>query len=673
MKYAGVVIDTKSDSVDFFFTYSYKADGLHLGSKVIVPFGSGEKTKVGYVFALYDEIPQGSEEFVIRDIMGTDEALSLSEDDINICCWMRRRYFCRYYDATACFLPAGRPSKNGKKRSPGWGNIPTDPNLPDLTEEQGKALDMIAPALDERRFRAFLIQGVTGSGKTELYMRAVQRSIEMGRGAIVLVPEISLTHQTIERFIRRFGADNVAVLHSKLTAGERFDEWARIKNGEANIVIGARSAVFAPMRDLGLIVVDEEHETTYKSDSIPKYDAIEVALRRLKLSGGAALLGSATPSVISRYRADTGIYRLITLTKRYNETPLPLVEVIDMRREPSLSSKNVFSPRLRDRIGKSLSNRRQVILFLNRRGYSPSISCPTCGQALKCTDCGISLTYHKQAGLAICHFCGAEYVAPEVCPACGEGKLRMLGAGTEKVEELTRAAFPEANIARLDLDTGVKKGSMAAILKDFEKGRTDILIGTQMIAKGLDFANVDLVGVITADVGLNIPDFRSAERTFQLITQVAGRSGRGDEHGDVIVQTWMPGHYAVAYAACHDYEAFYREEIALRKLMYYPPFSDIVRVVIMSTQEEKAAEGASETAAMLKEALSGDRRIYMLGPGKAPVEKLGDDYRFHIHIKAPVAGRSAYQDALSGLKKKINTDKHLGWRIMIDINPFSLL
>jgi primosomal protein N' (replication factor Y) len=586
---------------------------------------------------------------------------------------MRRRYYCRFFDAISCFLPAGKASQRGKKRLPKWDVDAAGTEIPSLTAEQETALTAISAAADEGRYAAFLVHGVTGSGKTELYMRAVATTLARGRRAVVLVPEISLTPQTIGRFIGRFGSERVAVLHSKLSSGERFDEWMRIRQGAADIVVGARSAVFAPIRDLGMLIIDEEHETSYKADQSPRYDTIEVAIRRAVRANALVLLGSATPSVVSRYRVETGLYRRLTLKKRYNEIPLPKVHVADMRQELANGNKSIFSAALYRRMEASLRRGRQIILFLNRRGYSPFISCRHCGYVLRCDACGISMTWHKQAGLAFCHYCGVARQVPEDCPACGAKPLRLFGVGTEKLEELTQAAFPEATVARLDLDTGARKGSIAKILRDFEKGKSHILIGTQMVAKGLDFANVDLVGVVAADVSLNIPDFRSAERSFQLITQVAGRSGRGTEVGDVVIQTWMPDHFAIRAAAAHDDQAFYDTEIRARRTLAYPPFSDILRVLVLSAVEEKAAGGAAEVAAALLQSLGQGERLNILGPGKAPVARIGEDYRYHLHIKVLPDRRTAYEEVLGGLKKKINSDKALGWRIIIDVNPFSMM
>jgi primosomal protein N' (replication factor Y) len=672
MKYVDVVIDTKSDNVDHFFTYACEDDTVSVGCKVSAPFsGSGKRT--GYVFAVHDAPPSALEGKKLRSILSADPELSISADAVQVAEWMKRRYFCRYIDAVHCFVPAGTASKRGLKRRPVWDTSESVAVPPEPTAEQSAALANIMPCIESNQYGAFLLHGVTGSGKTELYMRVAAAVIERGRKVIMLVPEISLTPQAIGRFVGRFGEDRVAVLHSKLSAGERFDEWMRIRNGEADIAIGARSAVFAPFEDIGAVIVDEEHETTYKSDMSPKYDTIEVALKRALRARGIVILGSATPSIVSMRRAETGLYRLIAMKQRYNATPLPNVRVVDMRREMEEGNRSIFSSALRARIETALSDGRQIILFLNRRGYSPFISCRKCGYVMRCAECGIAMTYHKQADRAVCHFCGKSIAVPSVCPDCGSGYLRYFGVGTEKVEELTCEAFPDATVARLDLDTSAKKGSIQKILRDFEKKRTHILIGTQMVAKGLDFANVGLVGIIAADVGLNIPDFRSAERTFQLVTQVAGRSGRGDETGDVILQTYAPDNYAIAAAVKHDYRRFYNTELMLRRHMKYPPFGDVIQATVLSQDESAAAAGAESLRADLLSCMGNAEKQYILGPHKAAISKIGDDFRYQMYIKVMPDKRTVYEKHLTALKKKMNTDKDSKCRIIVDVNPFSLM
>ena len=711
MKYADVVIDTKSDNVDNFFTYDASAfPDIAPGARVRAPFGRGQGKISGYVFALYDELPEGLEGKRIQKISEVDDALSLPKDAVSVCTWMRTRYYCRYIEAAQCFAPAGKPRKReaGQK-----GTVPfchTCPETgheasqsqkgtvhaaygpdeaapkPALTQEQRRAAAAILPAVEAGKTAVFLLHGVTGSGKTEVYMAAAEKTIELGRKVVMLVPEISLTHQTVRRFVERFGEDRVAILHSKLTLTERFEEWMKIKANAVDIVIGARSAVFAPFSDIGLIVVDEEHESTYKSDMSPKYDTVEVAVKRASAAGATVVLGSATPSVTSSYRAEQGLYRKLALTKRYNATPMPYIAVADMRAELLKGNKGIFSEALFDAVNETLADGRQVMLFLNRRGWSSYISCPSCGYVMKCERCNISLTWHKAENRAVCHYCGLSRKEPDTCPSCGRPGLRFFGLGTEQVEELTKTAFPEATVARLDADNAKKRGSGEKILSAFGAGKIDILIGTQMIAKGLDFPGVALVGIVAADVGLNIPDFRSPERTFQLITQVAGRAGRREERGRVIIQTYMPENYAIEGAADYDYEGFYRSELYFRKALLYPPFSDVVQITVFAAEEERASEGAERVReSLLAERLRGNlievsdgggallSEEVLLGPKPAPIAKIGADFRYQLYVKVETLKRRAFERALLDLKQKTNVDPVAGYRIVIDVNPYSLM
>ncbi|MDR0874845.1 MAG: primosomal protein N' [Clostridiales Family XIII bacterium] len=684
--YANVVVGTKSDKVDNFFTYGVgDVEGIFVGAKVTVPFAQERGVRSGYVFELLDELPEELKGKRIRNLVRVDEAESLTEDAVTVCRWMRGRYYCRYIDAALCFAPSGKPSKSGKKRLPeaidsaekteGSEEAPVSSEVlrNPLTAEQRKACAAILPAIENSAPEVFLLHGVTGSGKTEVYLAAAEACLAAGRGVVMLVPEISLTHQTVARFIQRFGRSRLAILHSKLTAGERYDEWRRIREGGADIVIGARSAVFAPFKDIGLFIVDEEHETSYKADQTPKYDAVEVAVKRARAMKAAVILGSATPSVVSSYRAEQGYYRKIRMAKRYNLAQMPRVEISDMRTELLKGNRSIFSEALYAQMEEELAAGRQVMLFLNRRGWSSYVSCPSCGYVMKCGQCNISLTYHKAENRAVCHYCGARARVPEVCPSCGKPGLRHFGLGTEQAEALTREAFPERRVARLDADAARKRGSGEKVLKDFAAGKLDILIGTQMIAKGLDFARVTLVGVLLADISLNIPDFKSPERTFQLLTQVAGRAGRREERGQVVVQTCLPDNYAIEAAVNGDYEGFYRTELYFRKMLGYPPFSDVVLVTAFAAAEGDAAAGAAKVKEMLIGLLGETARAEILVPGPAPIAKAGEDFRYHLYMKVPTAKRRAYERALAEVKHKINTANVSLYRIIIDVNPYSLM
>jgi len=680
MKYVDVVIDNKSNSTDCFYTYLCEDDAVKTGSKVYVPFARSRKLREGYVVDVRDD-PSEIDETVLKKLRAVDHVdgdVSLTEEMVRSAIWMRGRYLCRYIDAIRCFTPAGSAAVRREKQNSLAGERGYAEPVAQLTQEQEAAVAQISQAIEEHDAQRFLIHGVTGSGKTEVYIRAARKALEEGRGVIVLVPEISLTGQIVERFLGNFGEDSVAILHSRLSAGERYDQWKKIRDGGTRIVIGARSAAFAPVEKLGLIVVDEEHESTYKSDFTPKYDTVEVALKRLqdKDSRGVLVLGSATPSVVTYSRAKDGIYRLIELKKRYNETRLPKTEIVDMRQEMKDGNRSVISRRLAEEMRRQLESGRQVMLFLNRRGYSTFVSCRECGFVAKCPTCGLSLTYHRSGskGRLICHYCGHEEEAPVRCPECGSSYVRYFGSGTEKIEEVIGELFPEYAADRLDLDTVKKKGELRKKLKDFEKGRTKILIGTQLIAKGLDFKNVGLVGIVSADVSLNIPDFRSPERAFQLITQAAGRAGRGDVRGSVIIQTYSPEHYAVVLASAHDYKAFYEAEDKFRSYMMYPPYSDLFQILFTSRSQEAARAGAEKWHRRISELLPEEDRQYLFEPQEAYMSKIRDIYRFSLVIKCPKGKRHLY----AGIIDRIRTEETASARkkkqdyiAVVDINPYS--
>lgn len=548
----------------------------------------------------------------------------------------------------------------------------TEPMNP--TADQLKALKAITGAIDSGKQVTFLLHGVTGSGKTEVYLQAIAHCLKKGRQAIVLVPEISLTPQMVERFRGRFG-ELVAVLHSRLSTGERFDEWKQIKEERVQVVVGARSAVFAPFADPGLIIIDEEHETSYKQEDNPKYHAREVAIARAQLNGSVVVLGSATPSLESYTRAALGRYKLLSLDRRVLGRPLPVVEVVDLRKEMRDSHRSIFSRRMVEKVTGALERKEQVILFLNRRGYSTFVVCRECGLVMKCSRCSISLTLHAGENLLRCHYCDYRVQAPAHCPQCGSGSIRHFGIGTQKVEEEVKKWFPEARAARMDMDTTARKGSHEQILNQFKEGRIDILIGTQMIAKGLDFPGVTLVGVITADTALNLPDFRSAERTFQLLTQVAGRAGRGDMPGEVLIQTYNPEHYSIVNAQTHNYTGFYKEEMNTRQALEYPPYCSLVRIVIYGNEENSVIRGADILAANLSQILSQmslgvDQP--MLGPAPAPLSKLRNRYRWQICLKGKPGKllRQAARDAVA----RAEQDPFFGnLGMSVDVDPLGIL
>ena len=674
MKYADIVIDNNTDATDLCYTYAYDGEDESLfcmGRKVVVPFGMHNKEIDGYVVKIYEEAPINPDGKVIKfkKIKSLDPDTCLTEEAVRTAMWMHTRYICRYIEALKCFLPVSEVKRKTKDPFADIELSEADSVPKELTAEQSKVLSEIGKSIDEEKHQVFLLKGVTGSGKTEVYLQAMKKVIDKGRQGIILVPEISLTPQVVARFMSRFGKDSVAVLHSKLTPAQRTVEYRRIENGEVRLVIGARSAVFAPFKNIGLIVLDEEHETSYKSDKSPKYDCLEVATKRAMDHGAAVVLGSATPSVVDYYRSEKGIFKRIELKERYNQNALPDVEIVDMSREVREGNRSMFSVRLADAIEEELRNKRQVILFLNRRGYSSFISCRECGFVVKCGECGISMPYHKDEGVCECHYCGRKVRLPKVCPECGSKLIGGYGVGTQQVEEKARELFPEAKIERLDLDSIRKKGELESTLKRFGKGKTDMLIGTQLVAKGLDFSNVGLVGIISADVTMNIPDFRASERTFQLMTQAAGRSGRGDEKGKVIIQTYSPESRVLHSSAAHDYEGFYNDEISIREASEYPPFTDIYQILIMDEDEEKTKEYAERCARWLRKKVP--EGTYVLGPAAPMLLKQGGLHRYQILIKTPAGSRQQISAIVRQLKDKHEETKEKAKLMTVDINPFS--
>ena len=670
MKYANVIIDNKADSTDTPYTYGIpEGMGVSIGDRVLVPFARSRNLREGYVQSLQEDVSENLKGR-IRSIDHVDDEVSLTEEMIRTAGWMRTRYVCRHIDAIRCFLPSGKRGKRAVHPEPV--DNPEEEMAEQLTEEQTEVLDQVLAALDSGEHQRFLLHGVTGSGKTEVYIRATEKAVENGRTAIILVPEISLTPQIIRRFAGVFGQERIAVLHSRLTLRQRYEQWQKIRRGEIDIVIGARSAVFAPLENIGLIVLDEEHESTYKSDSTPKYDTVEVAIKRLKDEAhkGVLLLGSATPSVASFQRGQEGIYKILSMEKRYNETPLPQVKIIDMRKELREGNLSVLSRELCRRMEAHLEEGRQVMLFLNRRGYSTFISCRECGHVISCPTCGLSLTYHRSSRRLSCHYCGYEEELPEKCPECESRRIRYFGTGTEKVEETIREAFPGRTTDRIDLDSIRRKGELNRRLKAFARGETDILIGTQLIAKGLDFRNVGLVGIISADVTLNIPDFRSPERAFQLITQAAGRAGRGERQGEVVIQTYSPDHPAVIHAAAQDYQGFFAQETLFRQAMGYPPFGDMIQVLFSSEREAEARDGANHWYEQICRSLPEKERGNVFPPQEAYMHKIGERYRYSLVIRCPRGRRSQYTGILRALKEE-DTKRRVRYLAVADVNPYS--
>ena len=543
--------------------------------------------------------------------------------------------------------------------------LPPEPAPASPTPAQAEALAAILPAVGGPRPEAFLLHGVTGSGKTEVYLRAIAATLAAGRRAICLVPEIALTPQTAARFRDRFG-EGVAVLHSGLGEGERHDEWWRIRRGQVGVVVGARSAVFAPLPDLGLIVLDEEHEGTYKQEEVPRYHAREVALHRAAALGIPVILGSATPALESSAAAAAGRLRRLTLPARVLGRSLPPVRVVDMRTEMEAGNRSVLSRDLHRALGERLARREQALLFLNRRGYATFVLCRSCGYVARCPRCAVSLGYHATESRLRCHYCGYSRRPPTVCPRCGSHYIRYFGSGTERVEAAVREAFPEARLLRMDVDTTGTKGAHARIYGQFRRGEADVLIGTQMVAKGWDIAGVTLVGVVSADTALNLPDFRSAERTFQLLCQVSGRAGRGDLPGEVLIQTYNPDHPAILAACRQDSDAFAAAELAARAAAGWPPAQQLVRLVVSGPD----GPGVAALAQAVARGLRGEPGVEVLGPSEAPLALLRGQHRWHLALRG--ARAEVLREAAAHAQELAARVKGKA-RLAVDVDPQSML
>lgn len=545
-------------------------------------------------------------------------------------------------------------------RDPFWNKKVDSDVAPTLTEEQRQVVESI----DINGYSKNLIYGVTGSGKTEVYLRLIKKVLDSGKNAIVLVPEISLTPQITNRFLARFG-DVVAILHSGLSLGERYDEWKKIKSNKCRIVIGARSAIFAPLSNIGIIIIDEEHDTSYKSETSPKYDAKEVADYVAVTEEIPLVMGSATPDIVTYYKALNGEINLFELKNRVSKFGLPEVEIVDMREELATGNKTVFSRKLYYAMKEAIKNKEQIMLFLNRRGYSTFIMCRDCGYVVKCEDCDVSMTYHLDSNKLVCHYCGKTKDVMSTCPSCGSKNIRYFGSGTQKIEVEIKKYFPEASVIRMDVDTTRVKGGHEKILTKFKDEKIDILLGTQMIAKGHDFSNVTLVGILAADSSLNIGDYRANERTFQLLTQMAGRAGRGAKKGTAIIQTYMPDEFSIDAAKEQDYERFYATEINMREKLNYPPFCDIIVSIISGTDEEKVRCEANK----LYEVLHKQFNVYT--PVPAPISKINNEYRWRVLLKEEID-----YDKLKVFHELISVfynQKDNEVKVSIDVNPNNML
>lgn len=728
--YAGVIINSSTSALDKAFTYAVPdkiMNEVKIGSRVMVPFGKGNRRTEGFVVSLPDSAHGDVKEIYCL----CDETPLFTEQDLQLIEGMREKYLCTYIECIKVLIPSGI-TKGIKLKKENFvfkgealsGRYDKEPyrsiwaaveanngkyNKNRLSEEFGLSLSSVTSMIRNgfllqkegvisrysrreydsyskkelnRQQKAvvdrilesgsseFLIHGVTGSGKTEIYMHLVSEMIRCGKDSIILVPEISLTPQMVERFKGRFGGE-ISVFHSRLSQGERFDEWFRVRKGKVRVAIGARSALFLPFSNLGMIIIDEEHEGSYKSDSDPKYHAREVAEMKSGLTGCKVVLGSATPAVETYYRAVQGEMELFTLKERADGAKMPEIRTVDMREELKRNNRSIFSQELISGIEECLAKKEQVILFLNRRGFSTFVSCRSCGYVYTCDSCDISLTYHHDSGMLTCHYCGKSRKLDKLCPSCGSKYIKYFGIGTERLESEARRQFPVARTLRMDFDTTRRKDSHESIYRKFKNHEADILIGTQMVAKGLDFKNVTLVGIIAADLSLNLPDFRSGERTFQLITQVSGRAGRGKKSGKVIVQTYNPDNSSITHAVNGDYEGFFRDEIEIRRHMEYPPFSDIMSINMSSVNEELLIKSIQNVGINLKNIIDRCDKIELLGPSPCMISKIKDSYRWQLILKGRI--EPEFADYIRKTIYDLTKDVYNSIRISMDINPASLL
>ena len=594
-----------------------------------------------------------------------DNSPICSDKEFELAKWMSKYYHCSYGEALFASLPVGNPSKTGKKVKPIEAK---QTEYLKLNDEQSLALEKITENIESDNKKTFLLHGVTGAGKTEVYLQAIRKVVDLGKQAIVILPEIALTPQTIKKFAERFQG-KIAVIHSKLSPTAKYRYWQMIKNNEIKIIIGARSAIFSPTIDLGIIVIDEEHETSYKSADTPRYHTRQIAFYKKDKENATLLLGSATPSIETYYYAkETNIIELLTLKKRATSINMPEVKILDLKKEKKSNIFNMMTEKLVEEINKKLEKKEQVILFLNRKGYAPIVSCSHCSKVLECPNCSVSLTYHKNKNIIVCHYCGYRQFLTKICDECNIGNLEIIGSGTEKVEENLNILFPHARIERMDQEVASSAKNYEKIFKSFSNGEIDILVGTQMIAKGLDFPNVTLVGVLLADMSLHIQDFRSAERTFNLITQVAGRSGRGEKKGIVYIQTYSPNHFSITSAKDHNYIEFYNQEIEKRKKLNYPPFSRLVRIVVRGEVEQKVQSDTLLISDLL-ENLTYGKDVQIVGTVPCTISKLNKYYRWNILIK--VKTHSILNEFFNKLKTTFMPQK--GNYIEIDIDPINMM
>lgn len=634
---------------------------IEIGKRVFVSVRT--RRMVGYIVSTASEASFAE----IRDLDSViDETPILDRSFLELTRWMADTYFCSWGQAIEAALPA--PFKKGKFLMKSRGRKTSDgvdivnPKDLNLTPHQQNVFQKILEKIRSEEAGQFLIHGITGSGKTEIYMHLIREILERGKGGIMLVPEISLTPQAMERFYSRFG-DCLAVIHSRLTQARRVEEWHRIRSGQARVVVGARSAIFSPVKNLGLIVIDEEHDTSYKQEETPRYQTRRVAAKRAELERAVLVMGSATPSLESFFLSENNQIIRLELPERIEKRPLPQVEIVDMRRQGEGRGERIFSNVLEQNIKESLAKKEQVMLLLNRRGFATYLHCASCGYVMSCENCRISLAYHFDKGALFCHVCHYRIPPQRLCPGCRKNYLHYFGIGTQKVEMELKRLFPAARIGRMDADSTSRKDAHEIILRAFKRNEIDVLIGTQMIAKGHDFPNVSLIGVVSADTALHIPDFRAAERTFDLLTQVAGRAGRGDIPGKVLIQTFVPHHYAIQSAKTHDYHAFYKKEMALRKELQMPPFTQLVKIVVAGMNEKEVLRQILAFSKFLETKLTGTP-IQQMGPAPCLVSKEKGQFRWNLYLKGP-----SVESIHPLLREALKEFKKIKVAFTVDVDP----
>ena len=664
-KYADIIIDISHEAIDRAFQYKIPdelIDCIEIGTKAQVPFGNGNKLRQGYVIGITDT--PSYDEDKIKYIDSVDEkGLQIEGKLIRLAAWMHETYGSTMINALKTVMPVKQSVRAAAKKVVEEEYVVEKPPVLELNTAQQSLVDEFCSDFHAGRRKNYLLRGVTGSGKTEVYIGCIKKVIEDGGQAIVLIPEIGLTYQNVARMKQHFGS-RVAVIHSKQSKGEKYQMLMKAGRHEVDVIIGPRSALFTPCDNLKLIIIDEEHDAAYKSDQPPKYHARETAIERARLEGASVILGSATPTIESYALAKLGRYTLWELTDRPCGMRLPDVSVVDMREEFHMGNRGIISQELKELMNECLGRNEQVMLFINRRGYNSFVSCRECGEVIKCPKCEVALSLHNN-GFMMCHYCGYIEREPKQCPKCKSKMIGGFGAGTEKVEAEINRLFPEAKTLRMDKDTTGRKGAHAAILNKFKQHKADVLIGTQMIVKGHDFNNVTLVGIILADMSLFANDFRAGERTFDLITQAAGRAGRGDKDGNVVIQTYQPEHYAIATAAKQDYEEFFNMEMSYRRLLKYPPVYNMMVLLITSEDKDMAYEASKQLATALKKLGAGMDKLRIIGPGDASISKINDVYRRVIYIKA------YGMDNIIKMRQAIDNYNQDGVNISVDVNPMS--